>query len=559
MKMSVVIQATLLAGMLAVVSDLLTTMSETRQLPSLMGCVTLMTISLMWIVHSIWLVWHRVSLEPEPTLVESWGELIGDPQFDPERGIYASVLVGSVVTKVVIQPKWWNYFSPTLIRSEEESACLGSQVTTMETGTDPKWLVVLQNARGETKGMGCRAKIGNSVVLLTAYHLVKSTDELYIAKYSKSDGIGRRVRIEGEWEVDFYSHDSEVDVVGVKVPNNVWSSLGVGVINAQTPSTGRKACMLFGAESSKAVKSSSGIGFFKSGFTGTHGATTAKSWSGSPVVSKGCVIGVHKGSDKTLCNANVFTVIHPSLFPVSNETMYDHGHIQEIDLDEADSRPYDFKEADIHGRGLVGYSEHEYYTKYMEESARRASYRGRKITWSDLVEDDNEVEFSDALEAQPDFDFPLNFQGAVSECSSPLKSSETTNTVNRPLSESMGCPSLRLEDRVSNLEKLLEHTLASMLSLQEVSSQNSKILTGLNAEALRNSIPSCSKQPASDKPTDLKTSTKQSKHSCGSTQEVSNPPASQGSGIVKGSKRRSKRSRKQKSKLTPHQESPSQS
>ena len=49
-------------------------------------------------------------LEPEPVLTEVWGELIGDPQFDPEKGIYAKILVGNVETKVLIQPKWWKYF-----------------------------------------------------------------------------------------------------------------------------------------------------------------------------------------------------------------------------------------------------------------------------------------------------------------------------------------------------------------------------------------------------------------------------------------------------------------
>lgn len=541
------ITLTLLAGLTAGLLDWSSN-------PSLASCLSPLVFVVMLTLQYAWLKWPRLVVETEPTATQNWAELIGDPQFDPERGIYATVLIGSEQHKVVIQPKWWQYFSSELIRSEKEAACLGSPVSQVKPGAEPRYLVVLQNERGETKGMGSRVNLGGLDLLLTAYHVSQCSSELYLAKYDPKTGTGRRVKIDPSWTVDFYSSESEIDIVGVRVPAKVWSTLGVSSIKAKVPTMGKKPMMVFGADSTSQIKSSSGMTLGCKGFTGRHAATTARSWSGSPIVSEGFVIGVHRGADVTMDNCNRFTIIHPFFYPQDKETMYDHGYIMELDTDEVAAREYDFIEARILGRGLVSYADTEF--SVTADSKGKPLYVPKNgIDWADLMDpDEDDFEFEWAMEALPD-DVPLNCQGAENGCSPPSKNSASTSGPTSVSLETKECPSLLLEDRVCVLEKLLEQNLTTVSSLLESVSQNSKTLIGLSVALERSLTHSSSKPRASGKPTPPPTSTKQSTPSSTSTPGSNKGPVSEESGTPSASKPKSRRSRKTRSKQTPPQES----
>lgn len=565
MKPSILILLTLLAGLVSVLIDVGQT---ERVLLAHWLSLGLLTTALMLL--SGWLSLRRVCLEPEPVKTELWGELIGDPTFDPERGIIGSFLHGDKTIKVVIQPKWWPYFSSDLLRNEKEASCAGSPVSKVDPGKEPKFVVVIQDEHGNTKGIGSRALVGNSDILLTSYHVIDSAPRLFLAKYSNNEKTGKRVEIDFQkWDVDFGSNRDELDIIGIKVPTKVWSSLGVGSVRAKAPTASRAPVQLFGADSSSSWKSSSGLGAFVSKFTGTHSATTTNGWSGSPVISGGCLIGVHRGVDQDKINSNKFTVMHPVFYPRGLETMWDHGYIHELDDEQFETRGSEFEHAIIGGRGKVFYSDSEFFL----DDVKKPRFTPKKgdTDWRDANIEEEDI---DDLYADPEFNadiqerkkmwgldresgLPLNYQGAEGvQSSPPLSTSDDTPTMKGDQSEPAGCPSLSLDNRVSNLEKLLEPLLVSVQLMQEIVSQNSKILTGLNAEVLRNSIPSCSKQPASSPPKSPTTSGKQSSNLSKNTPEQGKEIALKPTGTKQPSEPKSKRSRRRKSKGTPPQESP---
>lgn len=579
MKLSNLMTLTMLAGLISVAID----MYQSPQW-SLAYWLSLSLWIVALMLQFAWLSWPRVYLEPEPVKTELWGELLGDPEFDPAKGIVASVLYGTETIKVVVQPKWWKYFSSDVLRSEKEGACIGSPVSLIEPGKEPNYLVVIQDENGFTRGMASRVQIGRNDVMLTAFHVIDTAEKLYMAKFSNNEKVGRRVEIDFQnWKLDFASKDARIDVASIFVPQKVWSSLGVKSAKVKIPTAERKPVQVFGADSSSAFKSSVGLGTFVSEFTGEHSATTTKGWSGSPVISNGCVIGVHRGVDLDKVNSNKFTIIHQSFFPPGLETMYDYGHIRELDEEQFETRETEFSEAYLDGRGKIFFSESEFYL----DVSKRPRYvpKGRDWREAEFEEEDDFFEDKDFLKSvKRDFGAEagepgsprdqlnsytsfsreqiaklsdLNYQRAEKvQFSPPSIPSEATPS---PAVESLvqpGCPSLTLENRVSNLEKLLEPLLVSVQSLQEIASLNSKILTGLNVEALQNSTRSCSKPPVLKPPPNPTTSGKQSGNSSKSTPELPKETASKETGIQKPSEPKSKRSRRRKSKGTPPQVSP---
>nr|UHS71655.1 MAG: polyprotein P2a [Sobemovirus sp.] len=576
MKQSDMITLVILAGLLSVLIDM-----YQSPLWSLTHWLSLGLMIAALMLQFVWQSWRKVCIELEPVKTEIWGELLGDPEFDPTRGIVASVLCGTDTVKVVLQPKWWQYFSSDLLRNEKEGNCAGSPVSLIEPGREPNYLVVIQDENGFTRGMASRAIIGSNDVMLTAFHVIDTAEKLYISKYSPNEKTGKRIEIDfSNWKLDFFSRDSRIDIASIFVPQKVWSSLGVKSVKVKVPTTGRKPVQLFGADSSAKCKSSVGLGTFVSEFTGEHTATTTKGWSGSPVISNGVIIGVHRGVDVDKLNSNKFTIIHPSFFPSGIETMYDYGHIRELDDEQFETRETEFSEAYLHGRGKIHFNESEFSL----DVRKKPQYRPIRGDWREA---DFEEDFFEDKAFLPNLkrnfgmeagegplyvdDLPAGFSIANSRPNGgPLNGKRAEKEQSSPpcvplvdipsqaelLSEQLGCPSLTLEDRVSNLEKLLEPLLASVQLLQETVSLNLKTLTGQNAEALRNSIPSSSKQPDSKQPKHPSTSGKQSSNLSKSTLELPKEIASKENGTQQPSKPKSKRSRRRKSKGIPPQGSP---
>lgn len=544
----------------------------------LLNCLSVMVLVITLIVQFVWLNWRRVYLEKEPILAESWVELIGDPKFDPERGIYGTILIGEATHKVVIQPKWWTFLSSELKRSEKEGACDGSPVSAVKTGQEPKFIVVLQNAFGETKGLGSRIRIGKKDILLTSYHVLECSDELFIAKYNVNENVGMRVALDPKWQKNFYCKDNEVDIAAIEVPSQVWSKLGVSIGSVKPATTTRRPVCVYGASSSKAFRCSSGMGNLTHGFTGEHTASTTGGWSGSPIVSGGFIIGVHRGSNATKANVNRYTVMHPS-FLHTPETMYDDGYVREIDDDEISSRPYEFDEYYVHGRGVVKVAQAEYAVnkKKVGSKLRELEVKEQEFVrpaWSGRGDDDDDVFYDTSVtdflgdvkfkwkgteEGVPDgaLESHLNSSGAAAVCSPPCESLEGISGKTPVSSETTECLSLSVAGRLSSLEKLVEQLLASMQLLQENVSQNSKNLIGLNVEAVRSSTPSSSKPQDSDPPKPPIDSKKVWKALPVTIPESAKDPVLEENGTQTGSKRASRRSRRKRSAKTPPQESPS--
>lgn len=541
----------------------------------LLNCLSVIVLVIILIVQFVWLNWRRVYLEKEPILAESWVELIGDPKFDPERGIYGTVLIGDATHRVVIQPKWWTFLSSELKRSEKEGACDGSPVSAVKTGQEPKFVVVLQNAFGETKGLGSRIRIGKKDILLTSYHVLECSDELFIAKYNVNENVGMRVALDPKWQKNFYCKDNEVDIVAIEVPSQVWSKLGVSIGSVKPATTTRRPICVYGASSSKAFRCSSGMGNLVHGFTGEHTASTTGGWSGSPIVSGGFIIGVHRGSNATKANVNRYTVMHPS-FLHSPETMYDDGYVREIDDEEISARPYEFDEYYVHGRGVVKVAQAEYAVRKGVSPQLRKEFEQRreKFVRPEWVDEDDDAFFDTSAadflsdvsfkwkgteEGVPDVapESHLNSSGAAAECSPPCESLEGISGKTPVSSETTECLSLSVAGRLSSLEKLVEQLLASMQLLQENVSQNSKNLIGLNVEAVRSLTPSSSKPQDSDPPKLPTDSKKVWKALPVTTPESSKDPVLEATGSQTGLKPRSRRSRRKRSAKTPPQESPS--
>jgi hypothetical protein len=155
-------------------------------------------------------------------------------------------------------------------------------------------------------------------------------------------------------------------------------------------------------------------------------------------------------------------------------------------------------------------------------------------------------------------DIPLNCQQAASKCSSPCVTCPESSGVTEKSSPQQACPSLTVEDRVSNLEKLLERVLTSSAETQSNISVISQTLVGLKEARKQKELVCSSKQADSAPQKPPTTSTARAENSSENTPGPSSEPASGGKlGTQKASKKRSKKSRKGTSSGTPVQGSPS--
>nr|YP_007688813.1 putative VPg protein [Artemisia virus A]YP_007688814.1 putative VPg protein [Artemisia virus A] len=68
-------------------------------------------------------------------------------------------------------------------------------------------------------------------------------------------------------------------------------------------------------------------------------------------------------------------------------TMYDYGHIRELDEEQFETRENEFAEAYLNGRGKIFFSENEFYL----DSSKRPQYvpKGRDWREAELEEDDD--------------------------------------------------------------------------------------------------------------------------------------------------------------------------
>jgi len=240
---------------------------------------------------------------------------------------------------------------------------------------------------------------------------------------------------------------------------------------------------------------STGMATYTKGMTIRHNCSTVAGWSGSPLFHKGVVVGLHRGFHEVGVSNNA-TLVETILSTA--ESPLEEGAIREIDEAEGEFRT-GFVEYEIGGRGTYSVGESEFFRPRKNWAPKAGVY------WADVI-DETEEEFYDTMETVLD-DEPLNGLEAVSACSPPSLGSEDMSGRNLSVSQEVACPSMSLDGRVCVLEKLVEQLILSSSRTLELTSQNSEILAGLNAERVRNSIPSSSKLAVSESPKRPPTST----------------------------------------------------
>jgi hypothetical protein len=453
-----------------------------------------------------------------------------------------NVEVRGEIFPVCINPEWWHLLPGSAIPKSQQETVTTSVMSPVKACSEPGSLVCLENEAGLVIGMGSRVKTGAKSVLLTAFHVLKmSTSKVYIAKG------GKRIELDRSWCVDCWNRDPELDFVAVIVPDKVWSSLGVASAAAKTM-RGSQTIVCYGGKSSVQLYSSVGRANIGKCAQIHHTASTTNGWSGTPLYQDGMVVGIHR-SFETVGESNLATNFH--FLTAETESLISDGKSMEIDEDEIRSRdnPIDYV---IGGRGVVTFAESEFARTY-EDFKRTDDWakanKGR--LWSEIVDEDEDYVYFDSMETLLSEEH-LNSRQAASECSLPPLTSEDIDGQNGNLLASPECHSTESDNRMCVLEKLVEQLTLSVFKMQETISQNSVTLAGLNADQLRNSIPSCSK-PVATKPRVLPvTSVKLVEDSLKSTLEPQSPATSEAkNGHKKRSRKRSRKSRRETSIKTP--------
>jgi hypothetical protein len=225
-------------------------------------------------------------------------------------------------------------------------------------------------------GLGCRVTVGPGMsVLLSSAHVFKQLSRLAEPALCGKD---KTVPFDPDWPIWCYSSQSALDVIGVEVPDHVWSFLGVTAARTDANPPEKFVARVYGYDGSE-VAMSLGQAKCGRGFTFSHTASTEAGWSGSPLLRNGKVVGVHRGS----CPSGTFnTGVSIQPFLIGEETK-DHSkawtRVPEIDGD------YDEFDILLKGRkARVRASRGQYSVR----SDPDWEPRGRR--WSDYVDEDGD-------------------------------------------------------------------------------------------------------------------------------------------------------------------------
>nr|QQP18743.1 polyprotein P2a [Lucerne transient streak virus] len=515
--------------------------------------------------------------------------LVGEPKLVPEKGIVMDgVGEDGKVCKVIVNPQWWRFLPGSAIskNGEDEAAVLDSVYSSVLTGTEPASLVLLKSG-SQTVGFGARVSYeGCSDYLLTAHHVIEPHEKLDLCKRGK-------VIPDLDLTTTYDCEDKFAEFAMIKVPSNYWSRLGVGVAKLSALSK-KSTVSLYGGTSSTGLTCSSGFAYKgKSGYAIVHEASTTKGWSGTPLYVGNNIVGVHTGCGKageTNRGTNVRVLLDLSSGYESDFSEISYG---EIDLDNFRLRPnrQEYLPVTIKGKGryLLGDTDFvamtEARVKRIDdwEALKDAEGPGR-VKWSDWADEEtswigrkmNNIYKAgiETIDLWKGTDEPvesettsqllrhLNCQGAGTPegVAPPSSTLQSTDGSNPSLSPHGVCLFPKLEDRIVNLEKLVEKLLETLSSRQVKSSQSSNNTAGPSEVAKQKEDPSSSKPGGSDRPAPPPTSPSQSESSSQNTQPQQSTESSGGqSGAKKKSQRRRRKSEKQKSTQKPPQASRSPS
>jgi len=187
------------------------------------------------------------------------------------------------------------------------------------------------------------------------------------------------VPIDPDWLASYYSSHHALDIIGIEVPNGVWSYLGVTVAKPDYKPPEKCSVRLYGFDGPKPAMA---MGLAKSGrgFGLVHTASTEAGWSGTPLMRNGKVVGMHRGSCPS-GTSNIGSLLQPLLLC---EESFDQSkawnRVADIDGD------YDEFDFLVKGRkARVRAARGEFSVK--TDPDHEWECRGRK--WSDCVDEDD--------------------------------------------------------------------------------------------------------------------------------------------------------------------------
>lgn len=328
----------------------------------------------------------------------------------------------------------------------------------------------------------------------------------------------------------------------------------------------------------------------KAGYAIVHEASTTRGWSGTPLYQGSTIVGVHIGCGKlgeNNCATNVNLLLTMSS---KQESVFSENSYNELDEDNFLLRDRsEYLEIDIKGRGkfLMGDADFINVTGKSLDWEKQKRAKGEEV-WHDADDADMDAwyksdiktlyelgvetvknlfsgsptEESDDEENVNSLLQSLNCQRAAPSEDAVLPSivSQSTSGRNQRLSPHGVCLSPTLEDRVANLEKLLERSLATMCKQQLENSQKLLTTLGLVEEVQQRLDLLSTKLVDLPPPAHQKTCVKPPGSLPGNTQEQQLGESSgETSGIKKKSLKKRKKSGKRKStqKRLPESHSPS--
>nr|QPL17787.1 peptidase [Pistacia sobemo-like virus] len=512
----------------------------------LMGLSSLSTLVWMLVCSAhcmrlIWLRW-RVKTSPEPELLQEYGVINGVPRFDSEKGIVLDCMMpDGKLYPVVLNPEWWNLLPSDLSRSwNKETAIKNSIASSVEPGKEPGSLVMLKDlTTGAVAGMGARVTWDNQSYLMTTHHTwFCPTTALAMCK------AGVSLKCDLDWPVAIGSAADSTDFVLIRVPEHVWSKMGVKSSQLCTL-TGRVVGAVYGGTSSVKLRSTSGaIWVGENSHNVYHKCSTGDGWSGSPLFYMGNVVGMHLGTQQAGLNraCNVAAVLNSFRGANFRETSVYESSQCEIPEEEMRSREYEFEELSFVGeladgrRVLMGNKEFARIMVKQEQSFRRKPWSQAEDEW-DLGPIPSWKETAVHLNGR---------RAALEKQVPPSMSSVVMNGEPAPSPQKV-CSLEALAVLASRLERLEESQKERALRTQNASSQNSTSTDGLKEEPKLSAAPSSFKHPGTNAVYVRKQSEKQPATSKPDIPEQKSQEKSEGtSGIKKRSRKRSRKSRGKK-------------
>lgn len=492
----------------------------------------------------------RIRVTPEPP-VEEMCVLTGLPQLDPLKGIYGVGVYKGKEIKVLVQPSWWPFLPSPAINKDDGKECAigGNYFSPVTAGAEPRSLVALYTKQDVQVGFGSRVSWDGKEYLLTAYHVWEGLRDGF--KLSKN---GNMVPGDGA-ELYIGCRHKTLDFALVEMPPACWSKLGVGKSQLRSFSGSNAYVKVFGGKSSTSLVSSSGnAARLATPISIAHSASTAPGWSGSPLYQDGVVVGIHTGyiqygvSNEAVDVAGFLKTVSPK------ETAYVDVGMREIEVDEMLTRSSQYFEFELEGkRPLKGF-----LTGHEIALARKAlDYKGKHgVSWADLAEEDDDLEYKECSTEFLDSTRPLNCQRAAPLSELPFENLRPLSGQSQNRSPQSACPSTEWVSRIVSLERGLSELQASMSSQLSLISQKLSNLDGPLEGLSQKETPSCCRPQNSEQPAHHQTSKKQSapssnyiprvEPSCASDKELSSTQISS-----KNKSRRRRNRRKSTRKQAP--------